>query len=469
MSFWGTEVKPDKVVPFVPPPQDARLHISQACLAPGADVGAKSALKVKVQDGPELYVCRLAEGRSDFANLDLVLDEYAEFTVEGAALHITGYLMPEEQMAEEEEDEDDEMDEEYTPEMADELMRRGLMLGDNTEEYDSEGSDSDEDEEYGAGLNGIYAAGDSGDDEEESDDSDEADDGFVHRSSVIIEEVKDGQHDVAQITTTTAAKIEYPTLEDQQPAAHSSKKRKADPSKDTPATPHPKKQAKAEADSQEKLRSAPASAPAAVTTKQKKSDNAAAAVAPASQAAAVQKPSKAAAASAAGASQVAAAEAEAPLSKSQLKKQRKKAQEAGSAAAPASDVPVEAAPVPADSAPKKGSIQKWENGFQLERLAMGKPDGKLAKPGKKVVVKYKGSLASNGKVFDETKGNKTFSFRLGVGDVIKGWDRGVAGMRVGDKRKLTVPPQMAYGTDGIRGAIPPNATLNFSVELVDVK
>jgi len=58
---------------------------------------------------------------------------------------------------------------------------------------------------------------------------------------------------------------------------------------------------------------------------------------------------------------------------------------------------------------------------------------------------------------------------VGVGEVIKGWDRGVAGMRVGDKRKLTVPPQMAYGTDGIRGAIPPNATLNFSVELVDVK
>ena len=55
-----------------------------------AGVGAKSALKVKVQDGPELYVCRLSEGRSDFANLDLVLDEYTEFTVEGAALHITG-------------------------------------------------------------------------------------------------------------------------------------------------------------------------------------------------------------------------------------------------------------------------------------------------------------------------------------------------------------------------------------------
>ncbi len=55
-----------------------------------AGTGATSALKVKVQDGPELYVCRLLEGRTDFANLDLVLDEYTEFTVEGAALHITG-------------------------------------------------------------------------------------------------------------------------------------------------------------------------------------------------------------------------------------------------------------------------------------------------------------------------------------------------------------------------------------------
>ena len=53
--------------------------------------------------------------------------------------------------------------------------------------------------------------------------------------------------------------------------------------------------------------------------------------------------------------------------------------------------------------------------------------------------------------------------------MIKGWDRGLVGMRVGDKRRLTVPPQMAYGTSGVRGAIPPNATLNFDVELCDVK
>lgn len=81
----------------------------------------------------------------------------------------------------------------------------GVAHADNAEEYDSEESDSDEDEEYGEGINGMYDGEDS--DEEESDDSDEADDGFVHRSSVIIEEVQDGEGDVAHVTTTAAAKV----------------------------------------------------------------------------------------------------------------------------------------------------------------------------------------------------------------------------------------------------------------------
>ncbi|KAL3153444.1 hypothetical protein ABBQ38_011778 [Trebouxia sp. C0009 RCD-2024] len=426
-----------------------------------AGAGVKSALKVKVQDGPELYVCRLQEGRQDFANLDLVLDEYTEFTVEGAALHITGYLMPEEQQMEEEEDEDEEMDEEYTPEMAQELIRRGLILN-GTEEYDSEGSDSDEDENLEGPANGIY--GEDSDDDDESDDSDEAD-GFSHRSSVIIEEVHDVEHDGMHITSATAAKIEDPAPEEPDLAAHSSKKRKADTLKDAPlaAPSHPsKKQAKV-ASNQKPTASTSTAASTPNTAKQQhqqqpkhKSDKSVAEGAAAGSKKA-DKSATAAVPDADGAS----------LSKSQLKKQRKKAQGNEEAAASA-DAPVQAASLSSDSAPQKGSIQKWENGFQLERLAMGKPDGKLAKPGKKVVVRYRGSL-QNGKVFDETKGNKTFSFRLGVGEVIKGWDRGVAGMRVGDKRKLTVPPQMGYGSDGVKGAIPPNATLLFNVELIDVK
>lgn len=117
---------------------------------------------------------------------------------------------------------------------------------------------------------------------------------------------------------------------------------------------------------------------------------------------------------------------------------------------------------------KKQKVRRYENGFQIENLTMGQPDGKLAKASRKVTVKYTGRLQKSGKVFDESKG-KGFNFRLGVGDVIKGWDVGISGMRVGDKRQLTIPPQMAYGSSGVKGAIPANATLLFDVELVDVK
>lgn len=68
----------------------------------------------------------------------------------------------------------------------------------------------------------------------------------------------------------------------------------------------------------------------------------------------------------------------------------------------------------------KKSVRKYPNGFIVETVALGNPAAKLAKPGKKIAVKYTGRLASNGKVFDSTKGSKTFSFRLGVGEVIKG-------------------------------------------------
>mmetsp|Transcript_9686 Transcript_9686/g.26201 ORF Transcript_9686/g.26201 Transcript_9686/m.26201 type:complete len:189 (-) Transcript_9686:250-816(-) len=117
----------------------------------------------------------------------------------------------------------------------------------------------------------------------------------------------------------------------------------------------------------------------------------------------------------------------------------------------------------------KKNVRRWENGFEIEELAMGQPNGKLAKAGKKCMMKYVGRLKSTGKVFDQTQGKKTFAFRLGVGEVIKGWDLGVQGMRVGDKRRIVIPPQLGYGSSGVKGAIPPNATLEFEMELVDVK
>ncbi len=78
---------------------------------------------------------------------------------------------------------------------------------------------------------------------------------------------------------------------------------------------------------------------------------------------------------------------------------------------------------------------------------------------------YVGRL-DNGKIFDQSRA--PFEFRLGVGRVIKGWDLGVASMRVGGKRKLIVPAKLAYGAAGVPGTIPPNATLTFEVELLGV-
>jgi FKBP-type peptidyl-prolyl cis-trans isomerase FkpA len=95
--------------------------------------------------------------------------------------------------------------------------------------------------------------------------------------------------------------------------------------------------------------------------------------------------------------------------------------------------------------------------------------GAVAKAGNTVSVNYTGWLTS-GKKFDSSfDAGKPFEFTLGQGQVIPGWDQGVAGMKVGGKRKLTIPAELGYGAQGAGGVIPPNATLIFEVELLGVK
>lgn len=105
----------------------------------------------------------------------------------------------------------------------------------------------------------------------------------------------------------------------------------------------------------------------------------------------------------------------------------------------------------------------------LEQIDIVVGDGAEATAGKRVSVHYTGTL-TNGKKFDSSLDRgQPFEFRLGAGEVIRGWDEGVSGMRIGGKRKLTIPPEMGYGPRGFPPVIPANATLVFEVELLGVR
>lgn len=129
-----------------------------------------------------------------------------------------------------------------------------------------------------------------------------------------------------------------------------------------------------------------------------------------------------------------------------------------SAAAPA-PTPTPAAAPPSDPNAK----------LESKDLVVGK--GQEAKKGDEVRVHYVGTLKDGTEPFDASKnhGNDGFTFTLGAGGVIKGWDEGVPGMKVGGKRKLTIPPNLGYGARGAGAKIPPNSTLVFEVELLEIK
>ena len=117
--------------------------------------------------------------------------------------------------------------------------------------------------------------------------------------------------------------------------------------------------------------------------------------------------------------------------------------------------------------PVEGKPVTTSSGLKYWDVKVG--TGATATAGKKVVVHYTGWLTNGTKFDSSVDRKKPFEFTLGAGRVIKGWDEGVQGMKVGGKRRLEIPPSLGYGAQGAGGVIPPNATLIFDVELLDVK
>lgn len=134
----------------------------------------------------------------------------------------------------------------------------------------------------------------------------------------------------------------------------------------------------------------------------------------------------------------------------------------GTTAAPKVIADLEPAPPTA-----KGEALTTPSGVKYETVKEG--TGAVAKAGQRVVVHYVGTL-EDGKEFDSSRKRGTpAEFAIGVGAVVKGWDEAVPGMKIGEVRKLTIPPNAGYGAQGQPPSIPPNATLQFEIELVDLK
>jgi FKBP-type peptidyl-prolyl cis-trans isomerase FkpA len=130
-------------------------------------------------------------------------------------------------------------------------------------------------------------------------------------------------------------------------------------------------------------------------------------------------------------------------------------------------VAILAGPVSLAGGQKEEKVITTDSGLKYIDVKVG--DGDEAKKGKIVTVHYTGTL-KDGKKFDSSKDrDEPFQFPLGAGRVIKGWDEGVAGMKVGGTRKLIIPPELGYGKRGAGNVIPPDAELHFTVELLKVK
>lgn len=378
MAFWGLSLKPGKVTPYVPAPDaPENVHISQCCLAPDSKPGSKATILLKVGENDALAIACLREGTTDSLPLDLILDHYSEFEVKGnAEVHITGYHMPQYELDEDhdfDDDEDEDLSDPYGLLEDHKLFAEGgTLIGHDddgqpvfAEEYDSDDDsdfDSDDDGEAGLLLGGDddeYTSSDEDEEDDESSEDDEDPELQLMKRGVVIEDITDSEPAALNGKDNGKKKAAAPTSNGKAAAFKDDDVEGSDSEEDDEES--------SESEEEE---------PKAANKKQ---------------------PS-------AGDKRKATEQKEKPATKKQNTKNEKKTTTTPDAAKDANKE--ESTP----GSMGKDKVRRWPNGFEIHVQRQGRADGKLAKMGKKVVVKYVGKL-KNGKQFDAS--NK-FAFRLGT-------------------------------------------------------
>lgn len=426
MAFWGIEIKPGKPHLHQYDDEKGRLHLSQATLGSGSSK-EKAIVVCNIGDKKPIYLCSLLPRKMETCSLNIEFEEYDEvtFSVEGPhSIHLSGFFYGEKPDS----DEDD-----Y--------------------ESDSDMEGSLEAEEMNSEDDSDFAF-------DEADDLTDNEMDMMPNSGVRIEEIVDDENPATENSTPSKSKKDkqgqivvksiknVPELESEDedgfPKSSSVTDKASVPVNSEGVTEKGQnsqvKRKKATDDSEQ-------------SAKRKKDDSK------------TSKPEN-----------VEASTPETDVKKSKKKKKKdKKVKEEGGEVTNQEQTPGKKEKNTPGSKVKESAtetkpsqIRTFPNGLVIEEIQMGKPNGKRADPGKKISMRYIGKLKKNGKIFDSNIGKAPFKFRLGVGQVIAGWDVGVKGMRVGDKRRLTIPPSMGYGAKGAGSDIPPNSWLVFDVELIDV-
>ncbi|CAO2839004.1 unnamed protein product [Amaranthus hypochondriacus] len=444
MTFWGVEVKPGKPYTFNTDELGGKLILTQATLGIGSAT-KKSILQVKIGDKSPVYLCTLLPDKLECCSLNLEFeeDDAVVFSVVGpTSIHLSGFVH-----GDYEDDDDDDSD----------------SYGEDIDESESESSGFEADDDLDAFLN-----------EDES----MFPPSSAPKSGVVIEEIVDDEKATSENAGTKQSKKKKQSAdsnnekkceqqivvkgtsgtlalesedEDGFPVSLSRKSEtnsKILEAKTTTGTTEGKKtkKKKIEVEEAESVRSLKRKVESVDKNDEQKSDA------------------------------IEAGDGDASVNKKKDKKKKKakteKNEEVADLKKDASNKDEKQTIKPEKEAKKSNDkhakVRTFPNGLAIEELKMGQPDGKRASRGSKVSVHYIGKLLKTGKHFDSNIGRKPFKFRLGIGQVIKGWDVGVEGMRVGDKRRLTIPPSMGYGAAGAPPQIPSNAWLLFDVELVDV-